>query len=75
MVQSFSSKKKLPLYNNSKGAKTLTFTFHLFLLLLIPQLEPFSPLDPQALCAWGGANLATRHLAARDKLKPSQFMF
>ena len=32
-------------------------------MLLIPQLKPFPPLDPQALCAWGGANSATIPLA------------
>ena len=37
-------------------------------MLLTPQLEPFPPLEPQALCAWGGANLATRPLARKGKI-------
>ena len=32
-------------------------------MLLTPQIETFSPLDPQALYVWGGANSATRPLA------------
>ena len=32
-------------------------------MLLTSQLEPFPPLDPQALCTWRGANSAIRPLA------------
>ena len=32
-------------------------------MLLTPQIETLSPLDPQTLYAWGGANSATRPLA------------
>ena len=37
-------------------------------MLLTPQLKPFSPLNRQALCAWGSVNSTTRPLTVISTL-------